>query len=372
MKALVFAFATALSATSVLAQSGDDPAATVKAMFAGMSAKDTSAIRATLHPVVRLFGTATVDGAPAYRAGTMDGWVRGAGRATSNNEERTFDHQTRIDGNLATVWTPYEFYREGNFSHCGIDAYQLVKLGGKWLIISASDTGRRTLEDCGKSATPKVIPPPPSADTAAVIAAVQSLFDAMAAADTTAAKAAFIPEGVIGGLAPRMQPSFASRLRRNGPHRSRASAPRASSSKRMYRAPKCASVTTSPRCGRTTTFTLATVSRTAESTRRTWCVLRQAGRSPPSATRPALPGASNRSERSRRGHPQPNAQIEVREYAAPELEPDSALLHVELSEVCGTDVHLRAGRLTGVPYPLIPGHVTVGRLEQIRGELRSL
>lgn len=202
MKALVFAFATALSATSLLAQSGDDPAATVKAMFAGMSAKDTSAIRATLHPVVRLFGTATVNGAPAYRAGTMDGWVRGAGRATSNNEERTFDHQTRIDGNLATVWTPYEFYREGNFSHCGIDAYQLVKLGGKWLIISASDTGRRTLEDCGKSATPKVIPPPPSADTAAVIAAVQSLFDAMAAADTTAAKAAFIPEGVIGGLRP--------------------------------------------------------------------------------------------------------------------------------------------------------------------------
>jgi threonine dehydrogenase-like Zn-dependent dehydrogenase len=70
--------------------------------------------------------------------------------------------------------------------------------------------------------------------------------------------------------------------------------------------------------------------------------------------------------------PRPNADVEVREYAAPTLEPDSALLHVELSEVCGTDVHLRAGRLTGVPYPLIPGHVTVGRLEQIRGQLRSV
>jgi len=56
----------------------------------------------------------------------------------------------------------------------------------------------------------------------------------------------------------------------------------------------------------------------------------------------------------------------------PELEPDSALLAVELSEVCGTDVHLRAGRLSGVPYPLIPGHVTVGRLAAIRGALRDV
>ena len=70
--------------------------------------------------------------------------------------------------------------------------------------------------------------------------------------------------------------------------------------------------------------------------------------------------------------PQAHASVEVREFAEPELEPNSALLQVELSEVCGTDVHLRAGRLQGVPYPLIPGHVTVGRLEKIRGSLRDV
>lgn len=67
--------------------------------------------------------------------------------------------------------------------------------------------------------------------------------------------------------------------------------------------------------------------------------------------------------------PQPNAPVEVREVAAPDLEPNSALLKVELSEVCGTDVYLQQGLLVGVPYPLIPGHVSVGRLQQIRGEL---
>src|SRR5215213_5723189 len=67
--------------------------------------------------------------------------------------------------------------------------------------------------------------------------------------------------------------------------------------------------------------------------------------------------------------PAPNAPVEVREVAEPDLEPNSALLEVEVSEVCGTDVYLQQGRLAGVPYPLIPGHVSVGRLQKIRGEL---
>ena len=67
--------------------------------------------------------------------------------------------------------------------------------------------------------------------------------------------------------------------------------------------------------------------------------------------------------------PQPNAAVELREVPSPELEPDSALLEVELSEVCGTDVYLQRGLLEGVPYPLIPGHVSVGRLSKIRGHL---
>jgi L-iditol 2-dehydrogenase len=45
------------------------------------------------------------------------------------------------------------------------------------------------------------------------------------------------------------------------------------------------------------------------------------------------------------------------------------MLDVELSEVCGTDVYLQKGLLEGVPYPLVPGHVSVGRLSKIRGRL---
>jgi L-iditol 2-dehydrogenase len=70
--------------------------------------------------------------------------------------------------------------------------------------------------------------------------------------------------------------------------------------------------------------------------------------------------------------PQPNAPVELREVSTPELEPGSALLDVELSEVCGTDVYLQQGLLQGVPYPLVPGHVSVGRLTKIRGTLKDV
>jgi threonine dehydrogenase-like Zn-dependent dehydrogenase len=68
----------------------------------------------------------------------------------------------------------------------------------------------------------------------------------------------------------------------------------------------------------------------------------------------------------------PRAPIEVREFALPDLPEGGALLQTAFSEVCGTDVHLWHGRLAGVPYPIIPGHVTAGVLDRARGALTSI
>jgi threonine dehydrogenase-like Zn-dependent dehydrogenase len=70
--------------------------------------------------------------------------------------------------------------------------------------------------------------------------------------------------------------------------------------------------------------------------------------------------------------PEPHAAVELREIPLPQLETDSALLKVLMSEVCGTDVYLQQGRLEGVPYPLIPGHVSIGQLEKIRGRISDV
>src|SRR5687768_11975064 len=67
----------------------------------------------------------------------------------------------------------------------------------------------------------------------------------------------------------------------------------------------------------------------------------------------------------------PKQPVELREFARPELPPGAALLRTERSEVCGTDVHLWHGRLAGVPYPIIPGHVSVGIADKMRGPVTT-
>ena len=68
----------------------------------------------------------------------------------------------------------------------------------------------------------------------------------------------------------------------------------------------------------------------------------------------------------------PEKPLEIRDYPEPEMEPRSILLSTIYSEVCGTDVHLHHGRLSGVPYPIIPGHVSVGRVSRIEGEITDV
>jgi L-iditol 2-dehydrogenase len=69
--------------------------------------------------------------------------------------------------------------------------------------------------------------------------------------------------------------------------------------------------------------------------------------------------------------PGPNQPLRLATIATPFLEPGAALLRTLYSEVCGTDVHLFHGRL-GVPYPIIPGHVSVGVIETTGGRIKDI
>lgn len=60
-------------------------------------------------------------------------------------------------------------------------------------------------------------------------------------------------------------------------------------------------------------------------------------------------------------------QLAMKSLPEPALDPGGVLLRTLFSEVCGTDVHLLKGQLAGVPYPIIPGHINVGIIEEMRG-----
>lgn len=59
---------------------------------------------------------------------------------TSDFVERGFDGQVQVIGDLATVWLPYDFYRDGEWSHCGVDLFTLVRVEHEWLIASLAYT----------------------------------------------------------------------------------------------------------------------------------------------------------------------------------------------------------------------------------------
>jgi hypothetical protein len=69
----------------------------------------------------------------------------GKAKKDSLDERITFG-SVLVDGPLASVWTPYRFYYAGQFSHCGVNSFQLVRIRGVWKIQYLVDTRRR--QDC--------------------------------------------------------------------------------------------------------------------------------------------------------------------------------------------------------------------------------
>ncbi len=57
-------------------------------------------------------------------------------------EEKLTDYIVYSDGNLAHVWTPYEFYYNGKFSHCGANSFTLVYTDESWKILNLIDSVR--------------------------------------------------------------------------------------------------------------------------------------------------------------------------------------------------------------------------------------
>lgn len=74
--------------------------------------------------------------------------VESFARAVSKSKKGALDEQItfggiHIDGALASVWTPYKFFFDGNFNHCGANSFQLVLTKGGWKIQYLIDTRRK-------------------------------------------------------------------------------------------------------------------------------------------------------------------------------------------------------------------------------------
>ena len=143
MKFLVLVFAFSLS-TSILAQESN-PKKVVDDFFVAFHAKDTLTLKQLCHPEIVMRTIANTKEGNKLKDEKFDEFLNSIATIPANMKifEKLIDYKVEIDGNLAHVWTPYEFYVNDKLSHIGANAFTLYNDNGKWQIIHLIDTRRK-------------------------------------------------------------------------------------------------------------------------------------------------------------------------------------------------------------------------------------
>jgi hypothetical protein len=142
----VFLFSAMLHAQD---EAASEVQRTIENFFKGFHQKDSSLIMETVgREVILQTISTTANGENLVRTEDFMEFInsiRGIPDSVKFKEVIN-DYTIRVDGPMATAWTPYEFWLNEEFSHCGVNSFQLVQQQGGWKIIYLIDTRRK--EDC--------------------------------------------------------------------------------------------------------------------------------------------------------------------------------------------------------------------------------
>jgi hypothetical protein len=118
--------------------------ATVQKVFDAMRTRDTTLLFSAFDSTARLVAVNTRATPPSLRLIPTSQFGAAILRAPAGDvwNERIYDPEVRIDGDIAQVWAYYTFHRNATFSHCGVDAFMLAKIGTTWKITQLADTQR--------------------------------------------------------------------------------------------------------------------------------------------------------------------------------------------------------------------------------------
>ena len=122
----------------------DSIIATINKFFAGIKNADTALLKASLTNTALLQTVRNNAGKISVENEQISGFIDFVSKQKTGDADEQIKIETVIsDGALATVWTPYQFYYKGKFSHCGVNSFQLVRIDGKWKIQYIIDTRKR-------------------------------------------------------------------------------------------------------------------------------------------------------------------------------------------------------------------------------------
>ncbi|MBH2005133.1 MAG: hypothetical protein I8H66_10625 [Sphingobacteriia bacterium] len=146
MKKIVLLAAVLFYSAALSAQTATDSVkATINRMFEAMKEADSAKLRSCFaDSAIMQTISRNREGKELVRTDGVDGFVKMVGSiARGVADERIVFGVVKTDGALGIAWTPYKFYRNGVFSHCGVNSFQLVRINHQWVIQYIIDTRRK-------------------------------------------------------------------------------------------------------------------------------------------------------------------------------------------------------------------------------------
>ena len=133
-------------AVTTRAQTAEDSVkAAINKMFTGMKNADVSLLKNSFADsmILQTIGR-NKEGNIVIKNETPADFIDFISKESPGNvDEKIIFDVVKVDGPLAIAWTPYNFYYKGQFSHCGVNSFQLVRFNGEWKIQYIIDTRRK-------------------------------------------------------------------------------------------------------------------------------------------------------------------------------------------------------------------------------------
>ncbi|MCZ2459962.1 MAG: nuclear transport factor 2 family protein [Chitinophagales bacterium] len=142
---LILLTATLVSLYGKSQTAEDSVKAVINKMFIAMKGSDAETLRMCFSDNT-VFQTITYDktGNLVVSHESVNDFIESVSKLPEGSADERVSFETiKIEGPLAMVWAPYTFYYNGQFSHCGMDSFQVVRFNDGWKIQYIIDTRRK-------------------------------------------------------------------------------------------------------------------------------------------------------------------------------------------------------------------------------------
>lgn len=146
MRALLFiTFCISIPGAKAQSPAEEDVRQIVLSVFEGMRTGDSTMVSAAFSKEAHLYTVVrNKEGETVLHEGSLQKFLNAIGSPRDQVwNELVWDMEIRIDEGFAQVWTPYAFYLDNQFSHCGVDAFHLVETSAGWKIFQITDTRKK-------------------------------------------------------------------------------------------------------------------------------------------------------------------------------------------------------------------------------------